>query len=460
MGVCCEQGQGGEGGRTDGESLAHGGGGVSDGVELVSDLAYFLGKMAHLGDAAGVVGNGTVGVNAQGHSGDGKHAHGGAGDAVQAAEIVADEGGGADENHRDHRGFHADGHSGENDRGRAGLGGFGDVLDRRVVAGGVDFSNETDEHAHTHTGENGQEEAEFPEHGEGDEESAGNHDAAGDEGSHTEGGSGVSAVLHLHESGSGNGGKNAHAAQNEGINDTFRSEGRKADGHGGDDGVHVGLEQVGTHAGNVAHVVAHVVGDDCGVSGVVLGDAGFNLPHQVGSDVGSLRVDAAAHAGEEGDGAGPHAEAGDEGRIFKESVAEKDAQDTDADYGHAHDAAAFESHGEGVVHAPGGGEGRLAVGLGGDHHARVSGRCAAESPDDEGKAGRSADLDPEEHADDDKEGKKPFIFPVQESHGPPVNDVRKLRNPFVFNPEHIDAHIGYESERKCGDSGDADDQQQ
>ena len=63
---------------------------------------------------------------------------------------------------------------------------------------------------------------------------------------------------------------------------------------GGDDGDDVGLEQVGGHAGAVAHVVAHVVGDGGGVAGVVLGDARLDLAHQVGAHVGRLGEDAAA----------------------------------------------------------------------------------------------------------------------------------------------------------------------
>ena len=74
----------------------------------------------------------------------------------------------------------------------------------------------------------------------------------------------------------------------------------------------IGLEEVGAHAGDVAHVVAHVVGDGGGVAGVVLGDAGLDLAHQVGAHVGGLGVDAAAHAGEQRDGGGAHGEAGDD----------------------------------------------------------------------------------------------------------------------------------------------------
>ena len=78
----------------------------------------------------------------------------------------------------------------------------------------------------------------------------------------------------------------------------------------GDDGADVGLEQVGTHAGHVADVVAHVVGDGGRVERVVLGDPGLDLAHEVGADVGGLGVDAAAHAGEERDGRGAQREPG------------------------------------------------------------------------------------------------------------------------------------------------------
>ena len=47
----------------------------------------------------------------------------------------------------------------------------------------------------------------------------------------------------------------------------------------------VGFVQVRAHASNVAHVIAHVVGDCRGVAGVVFGNARFDLSHEVGADV-------------------------------------------------------------------------------------------------------------------------------------------------------------------------------
>ena len=82
-----------------------------------------------------------------------------------------------------------------------------------------------------------------------------------------------------------------------------------AQDHGGDDRHFVALEDVGGHAGAVAHVVAHVVGDGGGVARVVLGNVGLDLAHQVGADVGRLGVDAAADPHEQGQQRAAEAEA-------------------------------------------------------------------------------------------------------------------------------------------------------
>src|SRR5207244_746229 len=76
---------------------------------------------------------------------------------------------------------------------------------------------------------------------------------------------------------------------------------RVAEQHHRDGGDRVRLEQVRGHPGAVADVVADVVGDHGRVARVVFRDAGLDLAHQVGTDVGCLRVDAAAESGEHGD---------------------------------------------------------------------------------------------------------------------------------------------------------------
>ena len=74
------------------------------------------------------------------------------------------------------------------------------------------------------------------------------------------------------------------------------------------------LEQVRRHAGAVAHVVAHVVGDGGRVAGVVLGDARLDLADQVGADVGGLGEDAAADPQEQRQQRAAEAEADEDRR--------------------------------------------------------------------------------------------------------------------------------------------------
>ena len=62
-----------------------------------------------------------------------------------------------------------------------------------------------------------------------------------------------------------------------------------------------GLEQVGRHAGAVADIVAHIVGDGGRVARVVFGNARFDLADHVAADVRTLGEDAAAETGEDRD---------------------------------------------------------------------------------------------------------------------------------------------------------------
>jgi hypothetical protein len=63
----------------------------------------------------------------------------------------------------------------------------------------------------------------------------------------------------------------------------------------------VGLEEVGSHPGAVADVVADVVGDDGGVAWIIFRNTGFDLADQVGANVCTLGEDATAKTGEDRD---------------------------------------------------------------------------------------------------------------------------------------------------------------
>ena len=55
--------------------------------------------------------------------------------------------------------------------------------------------------------------------------------------------------------------------------------------------------EVGPHACHVTHVVAYVVGNGSRVPGVIFGNARFHFAHEVGTHVGCLGVNSAAHTG-------------------------------------------------------------------------------------------------------------------------------------------------------------------
>ena len=93
--------------------------------------------------------------------------------------------------------------------------------------------------------------------------------------------------------------QDADGPDQEREDDPLVAEAGVAQDHGRDDGHLIAFEDVGGHAGTVADVVADVVGDGGGVAGVILGDAGLDLAHQVGTDVGRLGVDTAADSHEE-----------------------------------------------------------------------------------------------------------------------------------------------------------------
>ena len=78
-----KQGESGERRGPDGKALAHCGRRIADCVELIRNLTYMGIQTAHLGDTAGVVSDGTVGVNRDGDSGGGQHADRSQRNAVQ-----------------------------------------------------------------------------------------------------------------------------------------------------------------------------------------------------------------------------------------------------------------------------------------------------------------------------------------------------------------------------------------
>ncbi len=164
------------------------------------------------------------------------------------------------------------------------------------------------------------------------------------------------------------------------------AEGLRAQDQGGDQRHGVRLEEVRRHAGAVADVVAHVVGDRRGVARVVLGDVVLDLADQVGAHVGGLGEDAAADPHEHREQRGAEAEALEHvgGLVLEDEHHEAGAQQPEADRQHADHGAGAQTDPHGVLAARRlGGRGDSQVGPDGEVHAEVAHRGREAGPDDE-----------------------------------------------------------------------------
>ena len=271
------------------------------------------------------------------------------------------------------------------------------------------------------------------------------HERRGQEGAHVQGRLRVAALPGAHEEGADDRQHDAGAGDDQrqedgvvGLRGVLRTDGRdpdRAQNHGAHDGADERFEQVRAHACYVAHVVAHQVGDRGRVARVVLGDARLDLAHQVCAHVGRLGVDAAAHAGEQGDRRGAQGEAGDRieddvviGALEEPQAAVQpqqgaQAQGGQADHAHAHDGAAAEGDHERLVQA-GAGRGRGAdVGRGGHPHAEEACQARADGADHEGQAHHPAGglhLGVGQRQDDahqDHEDGQDLVLAAQKGHG-------------------------------------------
>ena len=189
-------------------------------------------------------------------------------------------------------------------------------------------------------------------------------------------------------------------------------EGQHAEQHHRDRGDRVRLEQVGRHAGAVADVVADVVGDHGRVARVVLGDAGLDLAHEVGADVGALGEDPAAQTGEDRDQAAAEPEP-DQGvdRLLvglvgqdQDPVEAGHAEQRQADDQHPGHRAALEGDVERARDAAARRLRDARVGAHGDVHADVAGGGREGAADHEADRGldveRDRDHDRQHHRDD------------------------------------------------------------
>ena len=201
-------------------------------------------------------------------------------------------------------------------------------------------------------------------------------------------------------------------------------EGERNERYRGDNRTGVTLEQVGTHAGHIADVVAHIVCDGCRVPGVVLRDSRLDLPDKVCSDVGGLGVDTASNPCEQSDRRGPEAVSrnhlegfvhlGDENKqdVHESQTAEGQSGDREAHHG-----TASESNRQGFARSVLGGVGGPCVGHSGNGHTGVAGCGRKRRAHHVGEGRSRCDENPDDRRHDGHEHGHPCVLLAQKRSG-------------------------------------------
>jgi len=212
----------------------------------------------------------------------------------------------------------------------------------------------------------------------------------------------------------------------------------RAQGHGGDDGSDVTLEQVGAHPRHIADVVPDVVRDRCGIERMVLGNARLDFADEVGADVGRLRIDAAADTGEERDRGRTEGKTGDDGDHLADRLLVRadcrgengkeaaEPEDAETDHAQAHHGAAGEGDAESLRQAGPRCVSRPDVGLGRREHSDETGQTRTEGTRDK--------------RDRDERMARLVCDSAGEEQG--GDDEDKDREHLVFRPEEGDGALG------------------
>ena len=174
-------------------------------------------------------------------------------------------------------------------------------------------------------------------------------------------------------------------------------KGGGSEGSGGKDGTAIAFVEVGTHTCHVAHIVAHVIGYRGRIAGIVFGDVGFYLAHKVGTHIGSLGIDTAAHTCKEGLGRGTHTKGehgggdGDQrcGLIAIEGIEDKEPQSniqqTETYHYQAHHSTTAKGYLQSFVQSPAGCIGCSCRCVGSCLHAKEACQSGEQATGEEGK---------------------------------------------------------------------------
>ena len=391
-------------------------------------------QATHLGDTAGIVGDGAVSVHSHGDTGGGQHADSGQSDAVQTGNLIGNENTNADQQDGHGSGHHAHGDAADDGGSGAGLGLLGDLLHGVIIAGGVDLGDDTDDQAHDQTRDDGDGLGHTAEEHIAQNQRQDHHDGGGNIGAHLQSLMGVGILIAPDKEAADDGSHDTGGSQDQGEQSAGAVEGADhshTQSQRGHQSAHVGLKQVSAHAGHVAHVVAHVISDHGRVPGVIFGDAGLDLAHQVSAHVGSLGVDTAAHTGKQRDGGSTQREAGENLHVAGEGIDGGAAQQAQANHAHTHDGTTGEGDAQGLVHAAGlsGGSG-TDIGLGSHVHTHITGAHREDRADQEATSGEPGDEQADQHEQHRHENDQDLVLREEKCPGAITDVSRDLLHPF------------------------------
>ena len=194
---------------------------------------------------------------------------------------------------------------------------------------------------------------------------------------------GVGIVFSANKECGDNGSRDADSRDQQGIDGAGafkRTADNNTEGQSGNKCTYIALKEVSAHTGNVANVIANVIGNNSWVTRVVFRNTGLHFTDKVSAYVSCFGINTAADTGKQRDGGSAEGKAEQNVIVSGDQIDNTASQKTQAYNAHSHDGTAGESNGQGSVHAGlHGGVGGADVSACGHLHAEETGQDRAGS---------------------------------------------------------------------------------
>ncbi len=236
-----------------------------------------------------------------------------------------------------------------------------------------------------------------------------------------------------------------------------------AEEHGGDQRNRVGFKQVGGHAGAIAHIVADVVGDHCGVARVILRNSRLDFADEIRADIRTLGEYSAAQTRKyrnQGTAEGQSDERAQRGFAVAEQpqhgeVVAGHPEDAEAHHQHPGDRAASERHFERGVDSQMSRLRGAHVGAHRDVHADIPRKTREDRAHGEPAGTRPTEPQSKRHEEDDSHDGNGAVLAIEVGAGAGLDCRRDLLHPGIAcrlrqDPAHRDGAVSNRNE-SCSD---------